>query len=96
MQVIKAVPRRPGDYIYADENIRIIDETTGETYDLLVKSEEEDGLRAGGRVDVYISADLIEDMRWADGYCIVELKKPANENDQLKRIERLQRKLNQV
>jgi len=93
MQVIKAIPRRAGDYIYSDENLRIIDETTGESYDLLVKSEEEDRIQTGGRVDLYISADLIEDMRWVDDHCVVQLKKPIDEQDRLARLERLRRKL---
>ena len=72
MQTVRAIPRGTGDYVHPDEGVRILDEATGDFYDLIVKGEEQ---RSGerGTVDLYIPAGAIVDLAWEGSYCVVKL-----------------------
>lgn len=72
MQTVRAIPRSTGDYVHPDECVRVLDEATGEFYDLIVKGED---LRSGegGTVHLYIPAGAIVDVEWEGGYCVVKL-----------------------
>ena len=71
MQTVRAIPRGTGDYVHPDECVRILDEATGEFYDLIVKGEELSGER--GTVHLYIPAGAIIDLVWEGGYCVVKM-----------------------
>lgn len=74
MQTVRAIPRGTGDYVHPEECVRILDEATGDFYDLILKGE---ALRSdeNGTVHLYIPAGAIIDLAWEGGYCVVKLSK---------------------
>lgn len=80
MQVIRALPRGSGDYIHPEEEVEILDEATGQKYQLMVKSE---AARAGqkGPVVLLISLEQCESVSASDSYLIVTLSQPKDNKE---------------
>lgn len=88
MQHVRALPRGTGDYIHPDEELQIVDEATGTTYDLMVKSSAPRP-GAAGTVFLYVPVEAVASLMLVDGYCVVELGVAESPAAGKRRVERL-------
>lgn len=88
MQTIQVIQRGLGDYLHTDEEVHLTDETTGQTYELLVKGTQEDpGQRA--TVRIYVPDHLIHDTFSVSGYLVLELAPALNDEEANQRRQRI-------
>lgn len=88
MQQIFALPRGSGDYVHSGEEIQIVDEATGTTYELIVKGGASHPGEKGS-VFIHIPARCVVSVELLDGHCVLELAEPNDEADTQSRFERL-------
>lgn len=90
MHVITVTGQEPGDYLHPDQQVEIVDETTGTTYHCYLRSNEK-APTEGGEVSLFIPVAAIKSIQADDAYCVLTLSPATTAREVKERKERLTR-----
>ena len=92
MQKLMAFARGNSDYVHPDEEVQIVDEATGRTYGLFLKSGATRPSESAS-VFVHIPSRMIAEIGAYDDYLIIELRHPNDDKEATTRLIKLHAQL---
>lgn len=88
MHTITVTGHDPGDYLHPEQRLELIDEETGNLYELYVRSNARAPARRG-EISLFIPVTAIQGVQTDKKYCVVTLSRAANAKEETTRKEKL-------
>lgn len=90
MYRISVAGHEPGDYLHPDQRVEILDEATGRTYGLYLRSNEM-APAASGEVSLFVPVEAIKTIQADRTYCVLTLSPATTAREVEERRKRLAR-----
>jgi hypothetical protein len=88
MHVITVTGHEPGDYVHPDQKVKIVDEPTGQEFELIVRSNAMTSTGAA-EISLFIPTAAIRGLVTDKEYCVLTLSESQSESEKQERRDRL-------
>ena len=80
MSVITVSGHEPGDYLHPDQKLEIVEESSGQRYEILLRGSNTTS-QGKGEISIFLPIVMLRDVQANGDYCVVTLSPPRSPDE---------------